>query len=92
MLLHCVNNRRHGYLSIWLLCQSYITIPRMVRNALTDLFIFKISKNDMHLIFNEQIEIDYDKFTHVLENSFKIHTTIFLLIVTQKGCLLILTK
>src|ERR1700722_19418922 len=71
LLLHCVNNRRHGYLSIWLLCQSYITIPRMVRNALTDLFIIKISKNDMHLIFNEQIEMDYDKFTNVLENSFK---------------------
>ena len=44
LLLHCVNNRRHGYLSIWLLCQSYITIPRMVRNALTDLFIFKYPK------------------------------------------------
>ena len=54
----------------WVLNQK-VTIPRMVRNALTDLFIFKISKNDMHLIFNEQIEIDYDKFTHVLENSFK---------------------
>ena len=25
----------------------------------------------MHLIFNEQIEMDYDKFTNVLENSFK---------------------
>ena len=66
-----VNNRRHGYLSIWLLCQSWMTIPRMVRNALTNLLIFKISKNDMAEIFKEQIETDYEKFTTVLQNSFK---------------------
>src|ERR1700722_9371396 len=71
LLLHMVNNRRHGYLSIWLLCQSYFTIPRMVRNALTNLFIFKVSKNDMAEIFKEQIETDYDKSNNVLANSFK---------------------
>ena len=66
-----VNNRRHGYLSIWLLCQSYFTIPKIVRNALTNLFIFKVSKNDMAEIFKEQVETDYDKFSNVLANSFK---------------------
>lgn len=71
LLLHMVSNRRHAKLSIWLLCQSYFTIPKMVRNSLTNLFVFKVSKNDMTEIFKEQIEMDFDKFTHVLENSFK---------------------
>lgn len=71
LLLHMVSNRRHAKLSIWLLCQSYFTIPRMVRNSLTNLFVFKVSKNDMTEIFKEVIEMDFDKFTHVLENSFK---------------------
>ena len=43
----------------------------MVRNALTNLFIFKVSKNDMKEIFTEQVETDYDKFTNILANSFK---------------------
>lgn len=71
LLLHIVNNRRHSCVSIWLLCQSYFSIPRMVRNALTDLFLFKISKNDMREIMKEQIEMDLEKFTDVLKNSFK---------------------
>ena len=39
--------------------------------SLTNLFIFKISKNDMAELFKEQIETDYNKFTTVLQNSFK---------------------
>ena len=71
LLLHMVNNRRHSYASIWLLCQSYKTIPLMVRSALTNIFVFKISKKDMGEIFTEQVETDYDKFTNILANSFK---------------------
>ena len=70
-LLHMVNNRRHARLSIWLLCQNYLTIPKQVRMCLTNLFIFKVSKPEMINIFDEQIEISHDKFTNTLSSFYK---------------------
>lgn len=70
-LLHMVNNRRHASLSIWLACQTYNSIPRQVRQGLTDLFIFKINKTEMNNIFNEQIELHADKFNDILAILFK---------------------
>ena len=62
-----------------------IIIPKMMRNALTNLFIFKISKNDITKIFEEQIETDYDKFTKILANSFKnSHDFLFIDSATKK--------
>ena len=40
LLLHMVNNRRHAQLSIHLLCQNYFSIPKQVRLALTNIFVF----------------------------------------------------
>lgn len=71
LLLHMVNNRRHASLSIWLACQTYNSIPRQVRQGLTDLFVFKINKTEMNNIFNEQIELLSDKFNDILAILFK---------------------
>lgn len=70
-LLHMVNNRRHASLSIWLACQTYNSIPRQVRQGLTDLFVFKINKTEMNNIFNEQIELFADKFQEILGMLYK---------------------
>lgn len=70
-LLHMVNNRRHLKLSIWCANQNYMALPRGVRMGLTDLFIWKVSKIEMENIFNEQVELDKDKFTRVLALLFK---------------------
>lgn len=70
-LLHMVNNRRHAKLSIWICCQTYKSIPLQVRQALTDTFIFKVNKNEMKNIFEEQIELYKDKFEQVLNKIFK---------------------
>lgn len=70
-LLHMVNNRRHAKLTIWLCCQTYKSIPLQVRQALTDLFIFKVSKNEIKNIFDEQIELYKDKFELILNNIYK---------------------
>ena len=57
-LLHIINNRRHNRICIWLCCQNYKTIPMQVRMALTDLFIFKVGKQELENIYSELTEID----------------------------------
>ena len=71
LLLHMINNRRHARISIWLCCQNYFTIPKMIRSGLTDLFIFKCSKKEMESIFDEQVELYKDKFLEVLQICYK---------------------
>jgi hypothetical protein len=79
LLLHIINNRRHARISIWLCCQNYITIPRTIRQGLTDLFIFKINKTEMKNIFNEQIEQFKDNFMNIMKNVYdKPHTFLYI--------------
>jgi len=79
LLLHIINNRRHARISIWLCCQNYITIPRTIRQGLTDLFIFKINKTEMENIFNEQIEQFKDNFMNIMKNVYdKPHTFLYI--------------
>ena len=79
LLLHMVNNRRHAQLSIHLLCQNYFTIPKQVRMALTNLFVFKVSKPELTNIFDEQIETSKDNFEKILSISYnKKHEFLFI--------------
>jgi hypothetical protein len=71
LLLHMVNNRRHAQLSLWMACQTYISIPRQVRQGLTTLFIFKVSKIEMSNIFTEAIELPSDKFQNIINMAYK---------------------
>ena len=79
LLLHIINNRRHARISIWLCCQNYITIPRTIRQGLTDLFIFKINKTEMENIFNEQVEQFKDNFMNIMKNVYdKPHSFLYI--------------
>lgn len=71
LLLHMVNNRRHASLSIWMACQTYKSIPMQVRMGLTSLFIFKINKQEMANIFDEQVEIPDEAFKELVSISYK---------------------
>lgn len=71
MLLHMVNNRRHAQLSMHMLCQNYFSIPKQVRQALTHLFIFKVSKTEMRNIFDEQVEMESTLFNKIITTCFK---------------------
>jgi GTPase SAR1 family protein len=71
LLLHMVNNRRHASLSIWIACQTYKSIPMQVRMGLTSLFIFKINKQEMKNIFEEQVEISDEAFKEIVDISYK---------------------
>ena len=79
LLLHIINNRRHARVSIWLACQTYNSIPRQVRQGITDLFIFKINKTEMENIFNEMVEQHKKIFQDILQFVFdKPHNFLFL--------------
>lgn len=79
LLLHMVNNRRHAQLSIWMACQTFISIPRQVRQGLTNLFVFKVSKIEMENIMREAVEIDNEAFNKILNIAYnKLHDFIFI--------------
>lgn len=70
-LLHMINNRRHARLSLWFACQTYNSIPRQVRQGITDMFVFKINKTEMENIFTEQIEQHKERFIEILKFVFQ---------------------
>lgn len=82
LLTHMVNNRRHNRLSLIFIAQSYIKLPRSIRQGLTDLFIFRISKSDFQRIYDELIEIDERKFQILIEMFKKLNSKSFLYINT----------
>jgi hypothetical protein len=70
LVLHMVNNRRHNRLSIFILAQSYKKIPKMVRDAFSDLFLFKLSKEDYEEIFRELVTLPIEIWHLLLQNYF----------------------
>jgi len=88
MLLDIFNNRRHIRTSIIMCVQSYKSLSKMARSAITDLIIFKVNKSQMSDIFNEQIETMKPVFEQVLNISFKKpHDFISIDTNTQRICL-----
>ena len=55
-----VYNRRHKHLSIIFLVQSWLSVPKDIRKLFTNIFIFKVSKNEMEQIFDEVVELKKD--------------------------------
>jgi hypothetical protein len=49
-------NRRHMRTSIWVLSQTYFSIPKELRKLATNIIVFRVSKNEMHEIFDENVE------------------------------------
>ena len=52
-----VYNRRHKHLSIIFLVQSWLSVPKDIRKLFTNIFVFKVSKNEMEQIFDEVVEL-----------------------------------
>lgn len=51
-----VNNRRHLHTSIFFLVQTYHSIPKEIRRLFSNVFVFRVSKNEMQTIFEELVE------------------------------------
>jgi len=51
-------NRRHIRTSIYFLNQTFYSVPKELRRLFSNLFIFKVSKDEMKNIFEENVEDD----------------------------------
>ena len=58
ILRELIFNMRHSHVSIYIICQSYKSIPKDLRQVLTNLFLFKVSNSVMFNIMDEHVE-DY---------------------------------
>lgn len=62
-----VFNRRHLKLNIIITVQSYVNIPLDIRKNIQNLIMFKPSKKENELLFNELIETDKDKHSEIFK-------------------------
>ena len=67
LLLKIINNRRHLRTSIMIIAQSYIKMSRDVRKALTNHFLFNLSKEEYDDIHSERIYMDKKKWDIILK-------------------------
>lgn len=51
-----VMNRRHLHTSIFFLVQTYHSVPKEIRRLFSNVFVFKVSKNELETIFEELVE------------------------------------
>ena len=51
-------NRRHLRTSIYFLNQTFFSVPKELRRLFSNIFIFKVSRNEMGNLFDEVVEQD----------------------------------
>ena len=51
-----IQNRRHLRCSVFFLVQTYISLERDIRKLFSNIFVFRVSKKELELIFDEQVE------------------------------------
>tara|TARA_R100000655_G_scaffold104532_1_gene151876 strand:+ start:1052 stop:1771 length:720 start_codon:yes stop_codon:yes gene_type:complete len=49
-------NRRHLRTSVFFLVQTYYSIPKDIRKLFSNIFVFRVNKNEMKTIFDEIVE------------------------------------
>ena len=67
LLLKIINNRRHLRTSLMIIAQSYKKISLDVRKALTNHFLFNLSKEDYSIIYDERVYINKDDWETILK-------------------------
>ena len=65
LLKQLIYNRRHLRTSLFFLCQTYLSIERDIRKLFSNIFIFKVSIQELNLIFEEHLEIPKDDITTI---------------------------
>ncbi len=56
LLKEIIYNRRHYHISVFFLCQSYLSCEKDIRKLFSNIFIFRVSKNELKTIFDEVVE------------------------------------
>ena len=67
ILKELVFNRRHYHTSIYFLVQTYKSLEPSIRKLFTNLFIFKVSKNELETIINEIIDVHKDNINEIIK-------------------------
>lgn len=60
LLKEIIFNRRHYHISVYFLCQSYLSCEKDIRKLFSNVFIFRVSKNELETIFDELVESKKD--------------------------------
>jgi len=60
LLKEIIFNRRHYHISIYFLCQTYLSLEPDIRKMFSNLFIFRVSKKELESIFSELVESKSD--------------------------------
>ena len=60
LLKEIIFNRRHYHISIYILCQSYLSCEKTIRKLFSNIFVFRVSKKELETIFNEVVESKKD--------------------------------
>ena len=55
LLKEIIMNRRHLYVSVFFLAQTYFSVDKEIRRLFSNVFIFKVAKDTMASIFEELI-------------------------------------
>ena len=85
LLLEMSANRRHLKLSMWMVCQNWLTIPRQTRMNFTNIFAFKVTKAQMKVIFEEMIDLFKGVWEIILNKTYSNpHDFLFIDVPTQR--------
>ena len=60
-------NRRHKHLSIYFLVQTWFSIEKDIRKIFSNIFVFRCSKSEMEVIFDEVIESKKDYMNEIVK-------------------------
>lgn len=66
-LKQLVFNRRHIHLSIFFLVQTWYSVPKDIRKMFSNIFVFKVSKDELSAIWDEVIEYPKEYILPVLK-------------------------
>jgi len=61
LLKEIIFNRRHMHISIYFLCQTYLSLEPDIRKLFSNLFIFRVSKMELSKVFEELVESHKDQ-------------------------------
>jgi len=85
ILKRIVFNRRHLKCNIIITSQSYVNMPLDIRKCITNIFMFKPSKKEMEVLFEELIEAKKKSFLDIMKYSFDTnHNFLFINITSQR--------
>lgn len=67
LLQEIIFNRRHYHISIYFLCQSYLSCENTIRKLFSNIFIFRVNKKELLTIFDEVVESKKDYINEISE-------------------------